>query len=323
MDDGGGGFAAWRIVFALSLGAWGALSLVAPGKLSVLAGGYNLAKLATLSSLALRVLPRSIPILINVALATGIGAVVILLDGHLRVLRHKSNPDTLKAVQEGYRPDTTTIPINHCVFLLGSGGHTKEMCSMIRKQFPPSPNMHRRYIITSGDSYSAAVMNDLERSIKIDLTKKTNEDSPAKCGTYDCYLVERSRRVHQKWYSAVWSTLESTKPLFKALTGHPTYSHPGKKWPDAPNVVVTNGPGTGFVLCFLAHLMKVIYLAPQGSLKIVYVESLARVKTLSLTGKLFHWTNIADVFLVQHPGLAENYGKVYAGFMVDTTPAPS
>lgn len=183
---------------------------------------------------------------------------------------------------------------------------------MIKKQFPPSPNMHRRYIITSGDNYSASVLTQLEQTLKTQL-------GPEEAGTYDCYMVKRSRMVHQKWYSAIWSTLDSTRSLLFALTTHPRV-RPGTRWA-APNVVVTNGPGTGFVLCAIAHLMKVLCMAPQGSLKIVYVESLARVRTLSLTGKLFHFFSIADVFLVQHPSIAERYGKVNGGFMVETGPS--
>ena len=40
-------------------------------------------------------------------------------------------------------------------------------------------------------------------------------------------------------------------------------------------------------------------------IKFVYVESLARVRTLSLTGKLVY--PLTDVFLVQWPSLLDRY----------------
>ena len=180
---------------------------------------------------------------------------------------------------------------------------------MIQRQFPPSPNTHRRYVITSGDNYSAGVLTQLEQSIK----RQFGSDA---AGTYDAFMVRRSRKVHQTWLSAIWSTVASTASLLLSLTTTPQHVRPGTQW-HLPQVIVTNGPGTGFVLCVLAHLLKILHMAPPQALKIVYIESLARVKTLSLTGKLFEMTNIADVFIVQHPSLAKKHVKMFGGFMVD------
>lgn len=65
-----------------------------------------------------------------------------------------------------------------------------------------------------------------------------------------------------------------------------------------PKVVVTTGAHTGGIVCFIAKLF---------GKKVIYIESLAKVNTLSLTGKLMYL--IADKFYVQWEELAEKYKK--------------
>lgn len=48
----------------------------------------------------------------------------------------------------------------------------------------------------------------------------------------------------------------------------------------------------------------------------VYVESFAKVQSLSLTGRLVHHSDVADLFLVQHASLAQRYGRVLASNFV-------
>ncbi len=49
----------------------------------------------------------------------------------------------------------------------------------------------------------------------------------------------------------------------------------------------------------------------------IYIETWAHVTTLSLTGKLFHWFNLADLYVVQHKPLAYKYSKYFL-VVVDT-----
>lgn len=47
---------------------------------------------------------------------------------------------------------------------------------------------------------------------------------------------------------------------------------------------------------------------------LVYVESVARVEKLSLTGAILHRLGIADQFIVQWPELVQKYkGTLYLG----------
>nr|CAB3450744.1 unnamed protein product [Digitaria exilis]CAB3479588.1 unnamed protein product [Digitaria exilis] len=75
--------------------------------------------------------------------------------------------------------------------------------------------------------------------------------------------------------------------------------------------IFCNGPGTCFPLCVSAFLLKVFGL---GWSSIFYIESIARVKKLSLSGLLLYKLRIADQFFVQWPQLQQKYPRAcYAG----------
>lgn len=69
-----------------------------------------------------------------------------------------------------------------------------------------------------------------------------------------------------------------------------------------PDLVLTNGPGTCIPICLMAFSMKLLALK---DCKIVFIESICRVKTLSLTGKILYY--FADYILVQWKNLHEKY----------------
>lgn len=76
--------------------------------------------------------------------------------------------------------------------------------------------------------------------------------------------------------------------------------------------VLCNGPGTCVPLCVAALLLG---LFGMKKVVIVYVESVCRVQTLSLTGKILYW--LADYFFVQWPSLRDKYPKsIYLGRIV-------
>ena len=67
---------------------------------------------------------------------------------------------------------------------------------------------------------------------------------------------------------------------------------------EKPRVIVTTGGDATVPICYISKLFGV---------KIMYIESLARVSTPSGIGKLVH--PIADLFLVQWESLLKKYGK--------------
>ncbi|KAK3941749.1 oligosaccharide biosynthesis protein Alg14 like-domain-containing protein [Diplogelasinospora grovesii] len=197
-------------------------------------------------------------------------------------------------------PDTSTLPAVYLLYVLGSGGHTTEMLATIRQSFRPQANVHRRYIVTSGDTYSRTAVQQLEAQIA--------EACPGgEGGTYDIFRATRARRVHQSLYTAPFTALVSALCVIDALRSGPIGRGEGFGY---PHVITTNGPGSGFVVCLVAHVMKMLGMMTPGDRgRVVFIETWAHTNTLSLTGKLFWWSGIADLFCVQHEQLARKTGK--------------
>lgn len=165
---------------------------------------------------------------------------------------------------------------------------------------------HRRYLISSGDTMSANHMRDYEASLEA-LCKERGTDP----GTHDAVLVTRARRVHQSLLTTPVSALRSVLDILPALLSRP--SGAAKAY---PSMVFSNGPATGFFVALAIHLLKMVYVVPEDSMRFVYIESWARISTLSLTGKLFHYTGLADYFAVQHKDVAAKYGIKNIGQVV-------
>jgi beta-1,4-N-acetylglucosaminyltransferase len=67
---------------------------------------------------------------------------------------------------------------------------------------------------------------------------------------------------------------------------------------ERPDIIIANG---GEATLYLAYIGKIL------GIKIIYIESLTRVHTLSGTGKLVY--PVADLFLVQWENLTRKYSK--------------
>ena len=97
--------------------------------------------------------------------------------------------------------------------------------------------------------------------------------------------------------------------------------------------MLVNGPGTCIPICLAAAIFRYtsltscisieisltrwdfpcrLYLPWQG--RIIYVESIARIKSLSLSGTLLYHLRLADLFFVQWPELQHECKRaVYCG----------
>ncbi len=204
----------------------------------------------------------------------------------------------------------------YVLYVLGSGGHTTEMMRMLQKDPLSHPQMHRRWVVTSGDRHSINMAAAYERQHgALSPLPAAARDA----GTFDVYRMERARHVHQPfataWITSGLAAYSALRALLLAPRGRPDCR--------TPTVLVMNGPGSCFVLALVAHLLKLFLVAPHGSLTVVYVESFARVTRLSLTGRLFKLTGIADVFFVQHPELAKGRDIIDAGMLVSSEPDPA
>ncbi|KAH6608222.1 hypothetical protein Trco_004535 [Trichoderma cornu-damae] len=238
------------------------------------------------------------------------GVALVIFARHLQLVSRRSPNRNARRTSVGSSDDLVRrAPMDYDLFVLGSGGHTREMLMMMDDGFCNFGHFHRRYLISSGDAMSENHLEDYEESLQS--LCKSHQASP---GTYDKRTVTRARRVHQPLWSTPFTALLSILDIFPALLVPPD-NEVGRRL-RYPGRVFSNGPATGFFVALAVHMLKVCYVAPESCMKFIYVESWARISTLSLTGKLLLYTGIADVFVTQHQEVATRYGVQNAGEIV-------
>ncbi|KAF9871218.1 glycosyltransferase family protein [Colletotrichum karsti] len=178
---------------------------------------------------------------------------------------------------------------------------------MMEIGFPKAPDMHRRYLISSGDTMSIKHLEAFEQDLKTTYGEK-------QAGTYDVHIVARARKIHQSLLTTPFTAILSVVQIFPLLLSSPFTGI--RKRQQYPDIILTNGPATGFIVGLVAYFLKIFRVIPEDAAQVLYIESWARIRTLSLTGKLFHLTGIADMLLVQHEQVAKAYGVTNAGCMV-------
>ncbi|XP_048759198.1 UDP-N-acetylglucosamine transferase subunit ALG14 homolog isoform X2 [Ostrea edulis] len=169
------------------------------------------------------------------------------------------------------------------------GGHTKEMLSLLSGVGPHY--CPRYYVIANTDTMSQKKVEQFEKQRT---TREKNELE------YSMVLIPRSREVAQSW----WSTILST--MYALLLSIPVV------FKSNPDLILCNGPGTCVPICLAGLLLKVVRV---GKPKIVYVESICRVDTLSLSAWILYY--LVDQMLVQWPTLQAKYPRThYIGKLV-------
>lgn len=171
-----------------------------------------------------------------------------------------------RSINKSNRPTRTLI-------VIGSGGHTAEMMRLMDKM-NKSTFTPRLYALADTDITSR---NKIE----------SNEHNTHWSITY----IPRSRHVNQSYLTSILSTIHATCIAIPVVVSF------------KPDLVLCNGPGTCVPICFVAFMMRVFHYADTY---IIFVESICRVKTLSLTGKLMFF--FADLIIVQWPELKQKYG---------------
>ncbi|KAI6248008.1 UDP-N-acetylglucosamine transferase subunit alg14 [Erysiphe necator] len=212
----------------------------------------------------------------------------------------------------------------HIVAVLGSGGHSAEMLSLLR-DIDPSRYIHRTYIASSGDKFAIEKASQLEEIIQIKLRPSEPKTDANKwdpvTGTWDVKIVPRARKIHQSLFttpfSSMWCIFESIRALHMIAKNSKAAPN------EFPDVIVANGPATAAIVIFAANFIRFLGFAPAWKMKVIYVESWARVKSLSLSGKLLLKLKLCDRFLVQWETLAQNTNKngakkvEWCGFLVE------
>ncbi|CAJ2647205.1 UDP-N-acetylglucosamine transferase subunit ALG14 homolog [Trifolium pratense] len=177
------------------------------------------------------------------------------------------------------------------LIILGSGGHTAEMLNLLamlqKDRFYP-----RFYIAAATDNMSLQKALLLENSL-------ASETGTVVAETAQFMKVYRSREVGQSYITSVWTTLIATVHALWLMIKI------------RPEVILCNGPGTCIPLCVIAFIFKVLGIRWSS---IFYVESIARVRRLSLSGLLLYKLWMADQLFVQWPQLKQQYPRAtYVG----------
>jgi len=171
-----------------------------------------------------------------------------------------------------------------CV-VLGSGGHTAEMLRLVSQLAADAPAYARRhYVLADTDNISERKVHQFEQAI---ITTTTG-------GSYTLHRIPRSREVRQSYLSSVYTTLRSVM-----------YSLP-LMYRMAPDVLLVNGPGTCIPICLIVYLLDLFLIKSN---RIIFIESICRVRSLSLTGVLCYYLPLADVCILQWPQLQLRYPR--------------
>lgn len=172
------------------------------------------------------------------------------------------------------------------LIVLGSGGHTGEMLKIVStldsEKYGP-----RIYVVAETDSISIMRLKEIESK------EETNND-------YIVEVIPRSREVGQSWISSAFTTLWALIVCFRVV------------WHHRPDLILTNGPGTCVPICAVALILHIFGIIQPRQ---VFIESVCRVKTLSLSGNILYW--IVDDLFVQWSYLKAKYPRVkYKGRII-------
>ncbi len=182
-------------------------------------------------------------------------------------------------------------PPVHTMVVLGSGGHTAEMLGLLSALLPTNKYSPRTYVLADTDHTSARRVEAFEAE------HATTDAHRASACAASYARLPRSREVGQSYFTSVFTTLYATLRALVVVF----------RW--RPSLVLCNGPGTCIPICVAALLLRLLGIK---RVSIVYVESIARVHSLSLSGWLL--VHVADQFFVQWPDLVKRYPKcVYVG----------
>lgn len=159
------------------------------------------------------------------------------------------------------------------VIILGSGGHTTEMLRLV-KHLNFDFYTPRIYIHSQTDSLSLKRVKELEAN---------NKD-------FELISIFRCREVGQSYLSLIWSIAYASLNCFPIA------------WTKNPDLILCNGPGTCVPICSIIFLLRICFIS---NVKMVFIESFCRVRSLSLSGKLLYL--MADQFIVQWPNLCKPF----------------
>ncbi|KAJ9105950.1 hypothetical protein QFC19_003284 [Naganishia cerealis] len=174
------------------------------------------------------------------------------------------------------------------------GGHTGEAIQLL-STLDPDRYTPRKYIFCTGDSMSLNKATVFEKDLRSRSTKggtAGESHTPVK-EPFQFIELPRARKVGQSYISSIGTTIYSLTITVWELTAKPIFTRQSGEIPD---LLIVNGPGTCVVVVLAYKLLRML---GQPSPEVIYVESFARVTSLSLSGKILK--NVVDRFIVQWP----------------------
>ena len=170
---------------------------------------------------------------------------------------------------------------------------------------------HRTYIVSSGDGFSAAKAAEFEEQLARD---SSSQNRPRNIKEYDIVTIPRARRVHQSLLTTPWTAMKCIWACFRVLQGTHTDQSAGSI--SYPDLILSNGPGTAVCVVLASIVLRFLGLGGKEQMKTIFIESWARVRTISLSGKIL--LPLVDRFLVQWAQLDGKGGRAeFLGALID------
>ena len=170
----------------------------------------------------------------------------------------------------------------------------------ILRDLDTSSYTFRTYVAGDNDPLSPLKARDFEARLE-----EQADQNRKLYGGYAIRTVPRARQIHQSLLSAPFGAISCLRASLAILyyiwkAEHRDGGRSKSSWIFPPDVVLSNGPATGAIMILAAFILRVAgFQVTKGKLRTIYVESWARVKSLSLSGKLLCATGICDRVFVQ------------------------
>ncbi|KAH0563488.1 hypothetical protein GP486_001954 [Trichoglossum hirsutum] len=192
------------------------------------------------------------------------------------------------------------------------------MFLLLKRSLNPSLYALRSYVISAGDEFSAQRAEEFERSLWCASATAMAaggvgggmKEEEAK-QRYEIYTVPRARKIHQSLLTTPINALKCCIACIHVLRGN---NNKPLLYPQYPDLIICNGPGTAVCVILMSLSLKYFGIrGAKGKMRTIYVESFARVRTLSLSGKILR--GCCDRFVVQWERLKRGRAE-YLGILV-------
>lgn len=184
---------------------------------------------------------------------------------------------------------------------------------------------HRSYVVSIGDGFSAWRAVEFERGLMVKKRgvgggkgvmgkkgkRKRKRKGEGENEGFSIHIVPRAREIHQSLISTPVSSLRCLYACLVLLYNHRN---------GYPELILTNGPATSLILILASTLIRFFaFVMKQGTgekMRTIYIESWARVKRPSLSGRIIVYCGLCNRVLVQWKGLETRGWGEYRGPLV-------